>query len=69
MQIEWLTGGKCLAGMHEVTVTNRTLEAIELAKQQNGSIWRVSSTVSIIVSFGYIWVCHPLIFLFSCHLC
>ncbi|URE12222.1 hypothetical protein MUK42_36998 [Musa troglodytarum] len=45
MQIEWLTGGKCLAGMHEVTVTNRTLEAIEFAKQQNSSIWRVSSTL------------------------
>ena len=56
MQIEWLTGGKCLAGMHEVTVTNRTLEAIELAKQQNLSIWRVSSTVSILVSFGYIYI-------------
>ncbi|RZR89492.1 hypothetical protein BHM03_00017228 [Ensete ventricosum] len=47
-QIEWLTGGKCLAGMHEVTVTNRTLEAIEFAKQQNRSIWRVSSTVSVL---------------------
>lgn len=45
-QIEWLTGGECLAGMHEVVVNNRTLDAIERARQQNRSLWRVSSTVS-----------------------
>lgn len=45
IQLEWLTGGECLAGMHEVVVTKRTLEAIELARQQNRSLWRVSSTV------------------------
>ncbi|KAG1363867.1 hypothetical protein COCNU_11G006940 [Cocos nucifera] len=44
-QLEWLTGGECLAGMHEVVVTKRTLEAIELARQQNRSLWRVSSTL------------------------
>ncbi|XP_038977147.1 uncharacterized protein LOC120107779 [Phoenix dactylifera] len=44
-QLEWLTGGECLAGMHEVAVTKRTLEAIELARQQNRSLWRVSSTL------------------------
>lgn len=44
-QLEWLTGGECLAGMHEVVVTNRTLDAIELARQQNRSLWRVSSTL------------------------
>jgi hypothetical protein len=47
MQLEWLTGGECLAGMHEVVVTKRTLEAIEQAQQENRSLWRVSSTVSI----------------------
>ena len=47
MQLEWLTGGECLAGMHEVVVTKRTLEAIEVARQQNRSLWRVSSTVSV----------------------
>ena len=49
-QLEWLTGGECLAGMHEVVVTKRTLEAIALAKEQNRSLWRVSSTVSYIDS-------------------
>ncbi|KAJ0987069.1 hypothetical protein J5N97_005425 [Dioscorea zingiberensis] len=44
-QLEWLTGGECLAGMHEVVVTSRTLEAIEQARQQNRSLWRVSSTL------------------------
>ncbi|KAG6484417.1 hypothetical protein ZIOFF_052932 [Zingiber officinale] len=48
-QLEWLTAGECLAGMHEVVVTNRTLEAIESARQQSRSLWRVSSTL-----FGHI---------------
>lgn len=55
-QIEWLTAGDCIAGMHEVVVTKRTTDAIKLASEQNRSLWRVSSTVSesgfiIIVSF------------------
>ncbi|KVI00642.1 Non-heme dioxygenase N-terminal domain-containing protein [Cynara cardunculus var. scolymus] len=44
-QIEWLTGGDCIAGMHEVVVTNRTLDAIKVASQENRSLWRVSSTL------------------------
>ncbi|ONK68599.1 uncharacterized protein A4U43_C05F13810 [Asparagus officinalis] len=44
-QLEWLTGGDCLAGMHEVIVTRGTLDAIALARQQNRSLWRVSSTL------------------------
>ncbi|PSS11990.1 Serine--tRNA ligase [Actinidia chinensis var. chinensis] len=44
-QIEWLTAGDCIAGMHEVVVTNRTINAINLASQQNRSLWRVSSTL------------------------
>ncbi|KAI3992227.1 hypothetical protein MKX01_021635 [Papaver californicum] len=44
-QLEWLTGGECQAGMHEVVVTNRTLDAVEAACQQNRSLWRVSSTL------------------------
>ncbi|XP_062174385.1 uncharacterized protein LOC133879701 isoform X1 [Alnus glutinosa] len=44
-QIEWLTAGDCIAGMHEVVVTNRTIEAIKLASEQNRSLWRVSSTL------------------------
>ena len=48
--MEWLTGGECLAGMHEVVVTKRTLEAVALAKEQNRSLWRVSSTVSTLSS-------------------
>lgn len=46
MQIEWLTGGDCIAGMHEVVVTNRTNDAIRVAQEQKRSLWRVSSTVS-----------------------
>ena len=46
MQIEWLTAGDCTAGMHEVVITNRTIEAIKQASEQNRSLWRVSSTVS-----------------------
>uniref|UniRef100_A0A7C8Z1X4 Non-haem dioxygenase N-terminal domain-containing protein n=1 Tax=Opuntia streptacantha TaxID=393608 RepID=A0A7C8Z1X4_OPUST len=44
-EIEWLTAGECIAGMHEVVVTRRTLEAIRLASEQNRSLWRVSSTL------------------------
>lgn len=47
MQIEWLTAGECIAGMHEVVVTSKTIDAIKLAKEQNRSLWRVSSTVSL----------------------
>lgn len=46
MQIEWLTAGDCIAGMHEVVVTNRTTDAVKLAMEQNRFLWRVSSTVS-----------------------
>ncbi|XP_062000903.1 uncharacterized protein LOC133718111 [Rosa rugosa] len=48
-QIEWLTGGDCIAGMHEVVVTDRTTDAIKLAREQNRILWRVSSTL-----FGHI---------------
>ncbi|KAM6563138.1 hypothetical protein CsatB_023136 [Cannabis sativa] len=44
-QIEWLTAGDCIAGMHEVVVTSRTTDAIKLASEQNRSLWRVSSTL------------------------
>ncbi|GMJ01455.1 hypothetical protein like AT5G48020 [Hibiscus trionum] len=44
-QVEWLTAGECTAGMHEVVVTKRTIEAIKLATEQNRSLWRVSSTL------------------------
>lgn len=46
LQIEWLTAGECTAGMHEVVVTKRTIDAIKLASEQNRCLWRVSSTVS-----------------------
>ncbi|EXB93783.1 hypothetical protein L484_010922 [Morus notabilis] len=45
VKIEWLTGGDCIAGMHEVVVTSRTTDAIRLASEQNRSLWRVSSTL------------------------
>ncbi|EFJ37417.1 hypothetical protein SELMODRAFT_165027 [Selaginella moellendorffii] len=48
-ELEWLTGGECSAGMHEVIVTKETIAAAEAAKQAGRSLWRVSSTV-----FGHI---------------
>ncbi|KAG6420224.1 hypothetical protein SASPL_116744 [Salvia splendens] len=48
-QIEWLTAGECIAGMHEVAVTDRTIEAMKVASDENRSLWRVSSTL-----FGHI---------------
>ncbi|KAK3409144.1 hypothetical protein EUGRSUZ_J01253 [Eucalyptus grandis] len=44
-QIEWLTAGDCIAGMHEVVVTSRTMDAVAAASKQNRSLWRVSSTL------------------------
>jgi len=44
-QMEWLTGGALTAGFHEVVVTPETLVAIEKAKAENRSLWRVSSTL------------------------
>ncbi|PIN12696.1 Iron/ascorbate family oxidoreductase [Handroanthus impetiginosus] len=44
-QIEWLTAGECIAGMHEVVVTDCTIDAIKLAVEQNRCLWRVSSTL------------------------
>lgn len=32
-QLEWVTAGDCIAGLHEVVVTNKTIEAIKAAKQ------------------------------------
>lgn len=44
-QFEWLTGGHVLAGFHEVVVVPETLAAIQKAKQENRSLWRISSTL------------------------
>lgn len=44
-QLEWLTGGQITAGFHEVIVTEDTLKTVEKAKQENRSLWRVSSTL------------------------
>ncbi|MQM21260.1 hypothetical protein Taro_054297 [Colocasia esculenta] len=44
-ELEWLTGGECLAGMHEVVVSDRTISSIEVAQQEGRSLWRVSSTL------------------------
>ncbi|XP_073024795.1 uncharacterized protein [Primulina eburnea] len=59
-QLEWLTGGECIAGMHEVVVTDRTLDAVKLASNQNRSLWRVSSTLfahiasdSVLIPLGH----------------
>mmetsp|Transcript_65761 Transcript_65761/g.208142 ORF Transcript_65761/g.208142 Transcript_65761/m.208142 type:complete len:297 (+) Transcript_65761:421-1311(+) len=44
-QLEWLTGGDIRAGMHEVVVSPSTLEAVERARGEGRSLWRVSSTM------------------------
>jgi isopenicillin N synthase-like dioxygenase len=48
-QFEWLTGGEVLAGFHEVVVVQDTLAAVERAKKEGRSLWRISSTL-----FGHI---------------
>ncbi|KAJ9078067.1 hypothetical protein DSO57_1010672 [Entomophthora muscae] len=45
MQLQWVTGGVINAGYHEVIVTEATVEAIERAKNNNQSLWRISSTL------------------------
>lgn len=44
-QLEWLTGGECAAGMHEVVVSESTLKTVEASQKAGRSLWRVSSTV------------------------
>ena len=48
-QIEWLTGGHVLAGMHEVVCTEGTKAKADKAREEGKSLWRISSTV-----FGHI---------------
>jgi hypothetical protein len=40
-----LTGGLIKAGWHEVLVNEKTLAAIERAKAEHRSLWRISSTL------------------------
>ncbi|KAG1654992.1 hypothetical protein FOA52_008883 [Chlamydomonas sp. UWO 241] len=44
-QLEWLTAGEVMAGMHEVVVTDDTLRAVDVARSAGRPTWRVSSTV------------------------
>ena len=44
-QIEYLTAGHVLAGFHEVVITEKTLEVINKRKEEEKSLWRVSSTL------------------------
>ena len=44
-QLEHQTGGQIFAGFHEVVVNEDTLIAIEKAKKEGRSLWRVSSTM------------------------
>jgi len=45
IQMEHLTGGEITAGYHEVVVTPETIQAVEKAKKDGKSLWRVSSTL------------------------
>lgn len=44
-QLEWVTGGKIFAGMHEVIVSEETIKSVEKAKAEGKSLWRISSTM------------------------
>lgn len=48
-QLEHLTGGKVMAGFHEVVINSDTTKVISQRKEQGKSLWRVSSTL-----FGHI---------------
>jgi len=39
MQIEWVTGGICKSGMHEMVGDDRKLNAINVANGQNHRLW------------------------------
>jgi len=45
MEMEHLTGGRVVAGWHEVLVNEKTLAAIQRAKDAGRSLWRISSTL------------------------
>jgi len=45
MEIEHLTGGYIKAGYHEVLITEKTLQQVEVAKSQGKHLWRISSTL------------------------
>ncbi|GJZ03440.1 ribonuclease H-like domain-containing protein [Tanacetum coccineum] len=45
LQLEWVTTGDCLAGLHEFVVTKTTIETIKAASEENRRLWRVSSTL------------------------
>ena len=49
--MEWLTAGEVKAGMHEVVVSEATVKAVERARLEGRSCWRVSSTVSLQASY------------------
>jgi isopenicillin N synthase-like dioxygenase len=40
-QMEYLTGGKVLAGYHEVAVAQSTLKAMEIQSEKNRPLWLV----------------------------
>mmetsp|Transcript_30526 Transcript_30526/g.58781 ORF Transcript_30526/g.58781 Transcript_30526/m.58781 type:complete len:354 (+) Transcript_30526:217-1278(+) len=48
-QFEWLTGGHVMAGMHEVIFSESCDSALQKARSEERSCWRVSSTL-----FGHI---------------
>ncbi|KAJ3413884.1 hypothetical protein HDV05_007326 [Chytridiales sp. JEL 0842] len=44
-QMEHLTGGRVMAGFHEVVVVPGTIDAIERQRAKNRPLWRISSTL------------------------
>eukprot|EP00605_Chrysophyceae_sp_TOSAG23-4_P002409 GSChrysophyteH1.ASY1.ANO1.2667.1 assembled CDS len=54
-QIEYATGGHCMAGFHEVVCNKKTIATIESKKKKGESLWRVSSTL-----FGHLQSDHVL---------
>ncbi|XP_004511129.1 uncharacterized protein [Cicer arietinum] len=46
-QLEWLTGGACLATNHDIVVTKTTMDVINKMKERDCSLWRVSSSLYV----------------------
>lgn len=66
-QIEWVTGGLCKAGMSEVVVDSRTLNAINVANGQKRNLWGISSMLYVQIALDVLL--KPLKFFVGSELC
>jgi isopenicillin N synthase-like dioxygenase len=45
MELEHLTGGYIKAGYHEVIISEKTIQQVEVARKEKKHLWRISSTL------------------------